>query len=718
MKAGTQTIEITPDLLRDTAAKFLFAIQEAGKIYRRIEDVKGEGTFIREVSMDETDSPQTPAELLIILAAIADASIPIQTIAPKFSGRFNKGVDYVGDPAQLASELALDAAAIEHAIGVYELPANLKLSIHSGNDKFSIYPAFHAAIQRFSVGIHLKTAGTTWLEEVIGLTEAGGDGLALAKEIYAQAFAHSVELCAPYATVIDIDPSKLPPPSEVAGWSSEQFAGAPRRIFGQWICNGSTSTACTGGTQMYGFAVGWTGILAGWDCDTVQDQCASNGYDGFNRLTSRSIYTGTTQNYTYGYDRYGNRWNETPLNGGYTSSLSFHAATNKIITAGFAYDAAGNLTNDTFHTYTYDAEGNVTAVDGGSTAKYVYNALNQRVQTVVGSVNTESVFNLAGQRVSVWNGTTGAQIEGKYYWGAKPVAYYEAWGAVSFEHQNWQGTERMRTTYNGGVEGTYTSQPFGDGLTTTSGSDTDAYHYAMVDHDYQSDTEHAQFRQYSNAQGRWMAPDPYYGSYDFSNPQSMNRYAYALNSPLSNIDPSGLYCRWDEGPDDDDPTDGGATYDDCIAQGGSWMDTTSVTVYGGASNDPGITMENGQQIYPTIAGAPNNENYSFAKQWLKDVKSCFVDTGLGTIANQMDPFSPSASNAVQGAVDSASQSALAGAAAYSVGRGLTVPLRSGVVRAGVGASEVLGEASGWLTIANLYYGIAKAYKAEWQQCGW
>jgi RHS repeat-associated protein len=378
------------------------------------------------------------------------------------------------------------------------------------------------------------------------------------------------------------------------------------RIFGQWICNGSTSTACTGGTQMYGFAVGWTGILAGWDCDTVQDQCASNGYDGFNRLTSRSIYTGTTQNYTYGYDRYGNRWNETPLNGGYTSSLSFYAATNKIITAGFAYDAAGNLTNDTFHTYTYDAEGNVTAVDGGSTAKYVYNALNQRVQTVVGSVNTESVFNLAGQRVSVWNGTTGAQIEGKYYWGAKPVAYYEAWGAVSFEHQNWQGTERMRTTYNGGVEGTYTSQPFGDGLTTTSGSDTDAYHYAMVDHDYQSDTEHAQFRQYSNAQGRWMAPDPYYGSYDFSNPQSMNRYAYALNSPLSNIDPSGLYCRWDEGPDDDDPTDGGATYDDCIAQGGSWMDTTSVTVYGGASNDPGITMENGQQIYPTIAGAPNN----------------------------------------------------------------------------------------------------------------
>lgn len=100
------------------------------------------------------------------------------------------------------------------------------------------------------------------------------------------------------------------------------------------------------------------------------------------------------------------------------------------------------------------------------------------------------------------------------------------------------------------------------------------------------------------------------------------------------------------------------------------------------------------------------------------MKSCFVDTGLGTIADQMNPFTPSASNAVQSTVDTASQSALMGAAAYSVERGLTVPLRSGVVRAGAGASEALGEASGWITIGNLYYGIYKAYQNEWQQCGW
>ncbi len=228
MPVCAETIEITPALLRQTASKFLFAIEEAGNIYRRIEAVKGNGTFVPEISMDETDSAQTPAVLLIILAAIADAGIPIQTIAPKFSGRFNKGVDYVGNPAQFAREMALDMAAIQHAVVTYGLPSNLKLSVHSGSDKFSIYPAIHAAMQQFSAGVHLKTAGTTWLEEVIGLAEAGGDGLALAREIYAEAFAHSQELCAPYATVIDIDASRLPAPTQVARWSSAEFTAALR----------------------------------------------------------------------------------------------------------------------------------------------------------------------------------------------------------------------------------------------------------------------------------------------------------------------------------------------------------------------------------------------------------------------------------------------------------------------------------------------------------
>lgn len=210
LEAVDEVFEITQEHLSQTAQKFLAAVNKAGEVYRKIEKAKDAGNFIPEVSMDETDHAQSPAELLIILAAIADENIPVQTIAPKFSGRFNKGVDYVGDVAQFEREMALDVAAIAYAVRQYGLPENLKLSVHSGSDKFSIYPAIHATMKRFNAGLHLKTAGTTWLEELIGLAETGGDGLALTKEIYSEAFAHRDDLCAPYATVIDIDLAKLP----------------------------------------------------------------------------------------------------------------------------------------------------------------------------------------------------------------------------------------------------------------------------------------------------------------------------------------------------------------------------------------------------------------------------------------------------------------------------------------------------------------------------
>jgi hypothetical protein len=214
--------------VKGVANKFLAAVQDAGKIYRHLVEVKGEGKFVPEISMDETDSPQTPVELLIILAAIADEKIPIQTIAPKFTGRFNKGVDYVGDVKQFSKEFEEDIATIAFAVKRYGLPENLKLSVHSGSDKFSIYKPIYEAVVKFDAGLHLKTAGTTWLEELIGLAEAGGDGLAIAKEVYAEAFAHVEELCKPYATVIDIDYAKLPSVDAVNGWTSEQYTSALR----------------------------------------------------------------------------------------------------------------------------------------------------------------------------------------------------------------------------------------------------------------------------------------------------------------------------------------------------------------------------------------------------------------------------------------------------------------------------------------------------------
>ncbi len=228
LQGGGFSRQLSREGLAEIATKYLFATQEAGRIYRHIEGALGTGAFITEVSMDETDTPQSPAELLVILAALSDEGIPLQTIAPKFTGRFNKGVDYVGDVAQFEVEFRSDLAVIAHAIDVYGLPAQLKLSIHSGSDKFSIYPAIHRALRDTGAGVHVKTAGTTWLEELVGLAEAGGDGLGLAKEIYAEAHAHRDELCAPYAAVIDISAKRLPSPQQVNGWSSPRYANALR----------------------------------------------------------------------------------------------------------------------------------------------------------------------------------------------------------------------------------------------------------------------------------------------------------------------------------------------------------------------------------------------------------------------------------------------------------------------------------------------------------
>ncbi len=225
----TKVIRMSEDSLAAIARNYLLACREAGEIARHIRARRGDDIVI-EVSMDETDEPQTPPQLLVILALLAEEQIPLQTIAPKFTGRFNKGVDYVGDLAQFEQEFSDDVAVCRFAVQHYGLPESLKLSVHSGSDKFSLYPIIRRVLAATGAGVHLKTAGTTWLEEMIGLAEAGGDGLDLAREIYAYALDHVDELCAPYASVIDIDRSALPAKDVVNGWSGPEFAAAIRHV--------------------------------------------------------------------------------------------------------------------------------------------------------------------------------------------------------------------------------------------------------------------------------------------------------------------------------------------------------------------------------------------------------------------------------------------------------------------------------------------------------
>ncbi len=309
---------------------------------------------------------------------------------------------------------------------------------------------------------------------------------------------------------------------------------------------------CSGSTQLYGFIANYSGSRVISMCDTTVNQCQSHGYDEFNRLTSVSG-SGGPGSFTYSYDRYGNRTSQT---GSPSVSYSFDAGSNH--NNSFSYDAAGNQTSDGIHSYTYDAEGRVANVDGGSTATYTYDAMNNRVRVdVAGGDSYEYLFDPSNRRISSWRldgSASGFGNEGRIYWDYGLLAN-RAWnGTTYFHHQDWQGTERLRTDYAGNIANGQRSLAFGDGFSQDStdpyGGAQDNNQFTSQDRDAETNTTHFQYRQYNPTQGRWMSPDPYAGSYDLSNPQSLNRYAYVLNNSYSLTDPSGLcdqYCTPSQG---------------------------------------------------------------------------------------------------------------------------------------------------------------------------
>ncbi|HFA49114.1 MAG TPA: hypothetical protein ENJ95_08860 [Bacteroidetes bacterium] len=221
---------LNKNMLREFAGQFLTAIYEAQRIYQYILEKKGEGNFVAEISMDEVDKAQSPVELFLVCSGLAMLGVRPVTIAPKFTGRFNKGVDYEGDLNIFAKEFEENLLVIKYATEIFDLPKGLKLSVHTGSDKFSLYPVINQLIKKHNIGLHLKTAGTTWLEEVIGLAEAGGSALELVKGIYVEALNRFDELTGPYSTVLNIDKKQLPEKDTVEKWDSEKFVNSLRHI--------------------------------------------------------------------------------------------------------------------------------------------------------------------------------------------------------------------------------------------------------------------------------------------------------------------------------------------------------------------------------------------------------------------------------------------------------------------------------------------------------
>ncbi|NJW52122.1 tagaturonate epimerase family protein [Salinimicrobium oceani] len=217
--------QISRTHLREMLDTFLLAAKNAGEVYSYIRKNR-EKNFHVEVSMDEVEEAQSPAELFFILSALAFYKVPVNTIAPKFTGRFNKGVDYEGDIDKFSKEFEEDLLVLKYAIREFDLPANLKLSVHTGSDKFSLYPVINSLIKKHDAGLHLKTAGTTWLEELLGLAESEGEGFTFCTALYNEALERYEELTRDYASVLSIDQKILPAPDSFRSGAS--FAAALR----------------------------------------------------------------------------------------------------------------------------------------------------------------------------------------------------------------------------------------------------------------------------------------------------------------------------------------------------------------------------------------------------------------------------------------------------------------------------------------------------------
>jgi RHS repeat-associated protein len=335
--------------------------------------------------------------------------------------------------------------------------------------------------------------------------------------------------------------------------------GRPKAAAVGTTCSGGT---CTGST-VYGYSVSYAGdgdILSA--TDTVNGQWAYT-YDGFNRLltscSSNCPVGGSTPGFSYGYDRYGNRWNQTLTAGSgswpqpsftFTGAQNGGVPNNRIDSD--SYDAAGNLLNDGTNSYTYDAENRIKSVNGATT--YTYDAEGRRVAKTTGASVIDFIYDREGHvmlRNSNPASPSSALIE--MYVAGLHLGTYVLNSTVTdtifyYNHADWLGTERARTNLSGTACETIQSLPFGDEqvINRTCG-DVSPMHFTGKERDTESSLDNFGARYYASSMGRFMSPD--WGGpmptpdpvpwADLNDPQTLNLYSYVRNNPTSYADEDG-----------------------------------------------------------------------------------------------------------------------------------------------------------------------------------
>jgi RHS repeat-associated protein len=315
-----------------------------------------------------------------------------------------------------------------------------------------------------------------------------------------------------------------------------------------------------GFTDAYGHN---NGNLQSWN-STGADFVFSRSYtyDSLNRLATMSAPGDTCSGLSWTYDAWGNRTDQNATGG---TCGTFHASVgtdNRLTTSGYNYDAAGNMTQDASHSYTYDAENRVIQVDSGSTASYVYDPSGRRIRKNSGGSWTEYLYDVSGKVIAETNGSS--WLAEYAYLNGQLLAEYKN-STTYFAQEDHLGSTRLLTGPDGSGQQAYDYLPFGE---LTRGAFVTDHLFTGKERDSESNLDNFGARYDSSAMGRFMSPDPKIPSIrHLVNPQKWNKYSYTLNNPLRYFDPDGMeeleiqlrayipqYAVWPYKGDDRGPT--------------------------------------------------------------------------------------------------------------------------------------------------------------------
>ncbi|HET7206728.1 MAG TPA: RHS repeat-associated core domain-containing protein [Terriglobales bacterium] len=258
-------------------------------------------------------------------------------------------------------------------------------------------------------------------------------------------------------------------------------------------------------------------------------QTCTYGYDDMRRITS--VNCGTPWAQTFSFDPFGN----ISKSGSISFLPTYSTATNRMTALpGFTpvYDSNGNLTSDSLHTYAWDSDNHPTTIDSVTAT---YDALGRMVEQNKSGTYYQIVYGPTGGKLAMMNGQA---VQKQFVpLPAGAAAVYASSGLSYYRHPDWLGSSRLASTPSRGVyfDGAYA--PFGEPYSQTGTTDLS---FTGQNQDTVTGLYDFMFREYHPTQGRWISPDPAgLAAVDPSNPQSLNRYAYALNNPLKYIDRDG-----------------------------------------------------------------------------------------------------------------------------------------------------------------------------------